>query len=102
MDTYENFKSKSKFLSIVEQYTNVSGQATASGAMPGALPGALPGTNDMAPTTTAAVSPALAKAQKDIKVAQDKAKAEQKKQAQAELNAIQTRMKELQKVITQK
>lgn len=100
MDTYESFKLKSKFFKIAEQYTNMSGQPTPSGAAPGALPGANPGV--VTPTTTAPVSPALAKAQKDVELAQKKAKDEQKKQAQAELNAIQTRMKELQKIVTQK
>jgi hypothetical protein len=96
MDNYESFKIKSKFLKIAEQYTNITGEPTPSGAAPGAAPGVV------TPTTTAPVSPNLAKAQKDAEEAQKKAKEVQKKYAQEELNAIQNRMKELQKIVTQK
>lgn len=91
MDNYEKFKSKSKFLKIAEQYTNVSGAPTPSGAAPGALPGAAPGV--VTPGSTGA-STQVVKAQADLKKDEEKLKKATKLQAQQEINNLNTQMKQ--------
>lgn len=96
---YEKVKANSKFLKVIEAI-NMSGMPTTSGANPGANPGTAPVTPGTG--TTAAVNPALAKTQQDMAKAQEKEKALLKQQAQAELNAIQTRTKQLQDILRAK
>ena len=87
MDSYENFKSKSKFLKLIEQYSNVSGQPTTSGANPGANPGTLPVTPVAGVTT-----PQGLKAQQDVTAANKKQQAVAKRDAQKEMNDINTKL----------
>ena len=89
---YEKVKANSRFLRIIGEYTNLSGQPTSATAS-----GADSGTN---PTQVQPIDPKIAAAQK---IQADAAK----KAAQAELSAIQAktnvdqkRVKDLQSIIT--
>jgi hypothetical protein len=88
----DKIKFESKFLSTLEEYTNMSGMATTAGANPGANPGTspvVPGANPSANATAQAIDPKLKKAQDDAQKAAVAA-------AQVELNQIQQRSKQLQ------
>lgn len=91
---YEKVKANSKFLKIVKEYTNLSGQpttATTSGANPGTQP-----------TQTQAVDPKLQAAQKTQADAAKRAAQAELTAIQAKTNVDQKRVKELQGVISGK
>lgn len=91
---YEKVKSNSKFLKIVSEIYNLSGQptsATASGANPGTKP-----------TQVMPVDPKLQAAQKTQADAAKKAAQAELTAIQAKTNVDQKRVKELQSVIAGK